>query len=102
MRYSVKGNEIPCFLFHSIICKIRKKTKPSLFEKVELSAQLVHNMLFHSPINDVYIVDAGDGKGYLSSRLALEYGYKVLGIDSNNTNSINALERNRKLQVEEI
>ncbi|XP_062135065.1 probable methyltransferase-like protein 25 [Drosophila sulfurigaster albostrigata] len=44
------------------------------------------------------IVDAGDGKGYLSSRLALQYGHRVLGIDSNESNTENALTRNRKLQ----
>jgi len=46
-----------------------------------------------------YIVDAGDGKGYLSSRLALQYGHRVLGIDANAENTQNALSRNRKLQV---
>lgn len=45
------------------------------------------------------IVDAGDGKGYLSSRLALQYGHRVLGIDANAANTENALSRNRKLQV---
>lgn len=37
--------------------------------------------------------------GYLSSRLALEYKLRVLGIDANSENSENALKRNARLQV---
>lgn len=37
--------------------------------------------------------------GYLSSRLALEYKLKVLGIDSNSDNTENALKRNARLEV---
>ncbi|XP_013112268.2 probable methyltransferase-like protein 25 [Stomoxys calcitrans] len=68
--------------------------------EVEITASLV-NDLIQGTLRDrkiPIIVDAGDGKGYLSSRLALEYGYQVLGIDSNPTNTENAIERNRKLK----
>jgi Methyltransferase domain len=44
-----------------------------------------------------FIVDYGDGKGYLSARLALEYGLQVLGIDGSLNNSIQAEIRNEKL-----
>lgn len=71
--------------------------------KVEITAELVNDLLQHvqrkNPATDLYIIDAGDGKGYLSSRLALQYQHKVLGIDFNESNTENALERNRKLQV---
>lgn len=71
---------------------------------MELTAALV-NMLVKSTAaatedtDSLHIIDAGDGKGYLSSRLALQYGHRVLGIDANTTNTENALSRNRKLQV---
>uniref|UniRef100_A0A8C6CHU7 Methyltransferase like 25 n=1 Tax=Monodon monoceros TaxID=40151 RepID=A0A8C6CHU7_MONMO len=44
------------------------------------------------------IIDLGSGKGYLSSFLSLKYGLKVYGIDSSNTNTHGAEERNRKLK----
>lgn len=40
----------------------------------------------------------GSGKGYLSSFLSLQYNLKVYGIDSSNTNTRGANERNRKLK----
>lgn len=48
---------------------------------------------------ELFIIDAGDGKGYLSSRLAIEYKLKVLGVDANNLNSMGAVKRNVKLMV---
>ncbi|GAB1295543.1 Probable methyltransferase-like protein 25 [Apodemus speciosus] len=44
------------------------------------------------------IIDVGSGKGYLSSFLSLKYGLNVYGIDSSNTNTDGAKERNRKLK----
>ncbi|CAD7011950.1 methyltransferase-like protein 25 [Ceratitis capitata] len=70
--------------------------------EVEITAKLVdrlvHSLSENKNDRKVYIVDAGDGKGYLSSRLALQYGHRVLGIDFQELNTENALERNRKLQ----
>ncbi|XP_055856677.1 probable methyltransferase-like protein 25 [Episyrphus balteatus] len=69
--------------------------------EVEITADLVNDLIAHQKVkkeNDIYIVDAGDGKGYLSSRLALQYEHKVLGIDFKETNTENAVERNKKLQ----
>ncbi|XP_055597915.1 probable methyltransferase-like protein 25 [Uranotaenia lowii] len=47
---------------------------------------------------EVMVIDAGDGKGYLSSRVALEHGIRVLGIDCNEGNTINAEKRREKLK----
>ncbi|KAH8297246.1 hypothetical protein KR044_008567 [Drosophila immigrans] len=69
--------------------------------EVEQTAALVDKLVQSvslEPNASCCIVDAGDGKGYLSSRLALQYGHRVLGVDSNTTNTENALTRNRKLQ----
>ncbi|KAH8398964.1 hypothetical protein KR222_004294 [Zaprionus bogoriensis] len=72
--------------------------------EVELTAALVDKLVRSTEAaagdgsNACHIVDAGDGKGYLSSRLALQYGHRVLGIDANTSNTENALSRNRKLQ----
>ncbi|XP_075165375.1 putative methyltransferase-like protein 25 [Haematobia irritans] len=68
--------------------------------EVEITASLINDLIRGILPNyeAVVIVDAGDGKGYLSSRLALEYHYKVLGIDSNPSNTENAIERNKKLK----
>ncbi|KNC28892.1 hypothetical protein FF38_07376 [Lucilia cuprina] len=79
------------------------KIKEFLTEKkqheVEITAALVNNLISNSSWREqTIIVDAGDGKGYLSSRLALEYGHKVLGIDSNTANTQNAIERSKKLK----
>lgn len=43
------------------------------------------------------IIDAGDGKGYLSSRLALEHRLHVLGIDASATNTLGAQKRGEQL-----
>lgn len=69
--------------------------------EVEITAELVSHLIAHYKIKEelgFYIIDAGDGKGYLSSRLALQYGHKVLGIDFKETNTENAVQRNKKLQ----
>ncbi|KAH8348767.1 hypothetical protein KR084_010850 [Drosophila pseudotakahashii] len=76
---------------------IREFMSAKKCHEVELTAALVDHLVKNSS-QDSYIVDAGDGKGYLSSRLALQYGHRVLGIDANAENTQNALSRNRKLQ----
>lgn len=45
------------------------------------------------------VIDAGDGKGYLSTRLSLEHKIKVLGVDCNPTNVTGALKRSKLLEV---
>lgn len=80
---------------------------------MEIFAQFVHQVIDLQSLPSVeekkekkeqatVIVDAGSGKGYLSSRLVLEYKYHVLGIDCNHLNSENALKRGHKLQVKII
>lgn len=66
---------------------------------MEATAALIDKLLQSTRDENQYIIDAGDGKGYLSSRMALQYGHRVLGIDANEMNTENALSRNRKLQV---
>lgn len=48
---------------------------------------------------DLSVIDAGDGKGYLSSRLALEHQLTVLGIDANVSHTEAALKRTQQLGV---
>lgn len=48
---------------------------------------------------NLYVVDAGGGKGYLSTHLALEHQVKVLGVDWNPDHTVNALNRSEKLEV---
>lgn len=43
------------------------------------------------------ILDLGSGKGYLSQYLALQYGLKVIGVDSSHANTESAIKRNGKL-----
>lgn len=45
------------------------------------------------------VIDAGDGKGYLSTRLSLEHNIKVLGVDYNPGNTLGAMLRSEKLEV---
>lgn len=52
--------------------------------------------------NQLFVVDAGDGKGYLSTHLTLEHNLKVLGIDFNPINTLGALIRQEKLEVCQI
>ncbi|BFG05098.1 methyltransferase-like protein 25 [Drosophila madeirensis] len=78
---------------------IREFMSAKKCHEVELAAALVDNLIQSTGHQqDFCIVDAGDGKGYLSSRMALQYGHRVLGIDANAANTENALNRNRKLQ----
>ncbi|XP_058829309.1 probable methyltransferase-like protein 25 [Topomyia yanbarensis] len=49
-------------------------------------------------LDQVAVVDAGDGKGYLSSRVALEHGIKVLGVDSNEGHTASAEQRRDRLK----
>ncbi|CAH0552937.1 unnamed protein product [Brassicogethes aeneus] len=44
-----------------------------------------------------HIVDIGDGKGYLSSMLALNYKIPVLGVDASEINTNSAVDRVEKL-----
>ncbi|CAO1303294.1 unnamed protein product [Diamesa serratosioi] len=65
------------------------------FHEVTICSELVAAMA--DPEKHL-IIDIGDGKGYLSSRLALEYKFSVLGIDGNPSNTERATKRNEKLK----
>ncbi|NXN38744.1 MET25 protein, partial [Rhinoptilus africanus] len=64
--------------------------------EVQVMSELVDNIAKYCGINQV--IDIGSGKGYLSSFLSMQYNLKVYGIDSSNTTTNGAHERNRKLK----
>ncbi|KFZ57621.1 Methyltransferase-like 25, partial [Podiceps cristatus] len=64
--------------------------------EVQVLSELVDNIANYCGIKQV--IDIGSGKGYLSSFLSMQYNLKVYGIDSSNTNTNGAHERNRKLK----
>ncbi|XP_055972353.1 probable methyltransferase-like protein 25 isoform X2 [Sorex fumeus] len=64
--------------------------------EVQAMSELINSLADYCGIKQV--IDVGSGKGYLSSFLSLKYGLKVYGIDSSNTNTHGAEERNRKLK----
>lgn len=69
--------------------------------QVEVAADTVACICASASSNgeNLYVVDAGGGKGYLSTHLALEYKIKVLGVDWNPDHTLNALNRSEKLVV---
>ncbi|NXV42044.1 MET25 protein, partial [Uria aalge] len=64
--------------------------------EVQVMSELVDNIAKYCGIKQV--IDIGSGKGYLSSFLSMQYNLKVYGIDSSNTTTNGAHERNRKLK----
>ncbi|XP_068792589.1 probable methyltransferase-like protein 25 isoform X2 [Struthio camelus] len=64
--------------------------------EVRVMSELIDNIANYCGIKQV--IDIGSGKGYLSSFLSMCYNLKVYGIDSSNTNTDGARERNRKLK----
>ncbi|KAM9169958.1 putative methyltransferase-like protein 25 isoform 2-T3 [Pangshura tecta] len=64
--------------------------------EVEMMSKLIDSIAKFCSIKQV--IDLGSGKGYLSSFLSMQYNLKVYGIDSSNTNTYGANERNRKLK----
>lgn len=64
--------------------------------EVEMSAAVVAAL---AKRDRLVVVDAGDGKGYLSSRVALQHKLNVIGIDSNPSNSEGAIKRITRLEV---
>ncbi|NWI57518.1 MET25 protein, partial [Calyptomena viridis] len=64
--------------------------------EVQVMSELIDNIANYCRIKQV--IDIGSGKGYLSSFLSMQYNLKVYGIDSSNSNTNGAHERNRKLK----
>lgn len=75
---------------------IREFMKEKKNHEVEIIAGIVA-ALSKARGRDHLIIDVGDGKGYLSSRLSLEFKLKVLGIDGNLQNTVVAEKRNKML-----
>lgn len=79
---------------------------PSVNLKVFASPKKSHEVEILSSIaatlkhisNSTHVIDVGDGKGYLSSMLALQHSIPVLGIDSSPTNTKGANKRAGNLQ----
>ncbi|NXG01599.1 MET25 protein, partial [Sakesphorus luctuosus] len=64
--------------------------------EVQVMSELVNSIANYCSIKQV--IDIGSGKGYLSSFLSMQYNLKVYGIDSSDSNTSGAHERNRKLK----
>ncbi|GAB0176450.1 probable methyltransferase-like protein 25 [Grus japonensis] len=64
--------------------------------EVQVMSELVDKIANYCGIKQV--IDIGSGKGYLSSFLSMQYNLQVYGIDSSNSNTNGAHERNRKLK----
>lgn len=77
---------------------VREFMKEKKNHEVEITSQLVAT-LARARGKEHFVLDVGDGKGYLSSRLAIEFNLKVLGVDGNLMNSVEALKRNEKLST---
>lgn len=67
---------------------------PKKIHEVAIMAKFIDNSLDKS--QERVIIDAGSGLGYLSSWLAFNYNFKVLGIDSRPLNSESAENRLKK------
>ncbi|XP_066152350.1 probable methyltransferase-like protein 25 [Euwallacea fornicatus] len=69
--------------------------KPKKSHEVEVLSGVV------AAVNNIaettHIIDIGDGKGYLSSMLALHYKIPVLGVDASEVNTNGAVNRANKL-----
>lgn len=92
--------DVGCKMENSDNLQIKEFMSAKKCFEVEATSHLVANLCTYSKnSNKLFVVDAGDGKGYLSSRLALEYKLKVLGVDASATNTIGAQKRIYKLEV---
>lgn len=63
--------------------------------EIEVLSSLVNHLKQLSKVS--HLIDVGDGKGYLSSMLALHYQIPVLGIDASHINTTSAINRAEKL-----
>lgn len=73
----------------------------SVYHKVDITSDVIANVCssYSAKGKDPIVVDAGDGKGYLSSHLALKYKLKVLGVDAKSDHTNGAINRMEKLEV---
>ncbi|XP_022806355.1 methyltransferase-like protein 25 isoform X2 [Stylophora pistillata] len=68
---------------------------PKKSYEVDVMSDVVGRLAKRFQVNK--ILDLGSGKGYLSQCLALQYGLKVVGVDSSDGNTQNAARRNERL-----
>uniref|UniRef100_A0A182NA37 Methyltranfer_dom domain-containing protein n=1 Tax=Anopheles dirus TaxID=7168 RepID=A0A182NA37_9DIPT len=119
-RYRLGGSEaqgvaLSLEEFKEALSDCRKETRLKMTElmnmkkchEVEVAAAVVASLCSAmasashgtgTKMQDMLVIDAGDGKGYLSSRIALEHGIKVLGVDCNEANTSNAEKRRERLK----
>lgn len=83
---------------HQIEKGLSFKIKDFMTDKKNHEVSIASAVIASMARKDGLILDIGDGKGYLSSRLSLEYSLNVLGIDGNPDNSQGAEKRNEKLK----
>uniref|UniRef100_A0AAG5DT84 Methyltransferase domain-containing protein n=1 Tax=Anopheles atroparvus TaxID=41427 RepID=A0AAG5DT84_ANOAO len=110
---AVLGTALSLEQFNDALMDSRKETRLRMTElmnvkkchEVEVAAAVVASLctamatsMVEGSLEDIVVIDAGDGKGYLSSRIALEHGIKVLGIDCNEENTSNAEKRRERLK----
>lgn len=97
----IKLKSLNCSLPSGLSLEISEFMSSKKNHEVIETASIVSSLSTYKSkhLNDrMFIIDAGDGKGYLSSRLALEHGLKVLGVDSSSINTVGAEKRNSKLE----
>lgn len=80
----------------SLHLSIKGFMKEKKNHEVEVISRVIA-ALSHVRGKEHFIIDVGDGKGYLSSRLNLEFQLKVLGVDGNDRNTQEAEKRNKQL-----
>uniref|UniRef100_A0A336MDL2 CSON015562 protein n=1 Tax=Culicoides sonorensis TaxID=179676 RepID=A0A336MDL2_CULSO len=98
-------NELKNFGLHVTLespLKIKEFMSPKKNHEVEIAAQIISDLSKYiettsDSCQNSIIIDAGDGKGYLSSMLALQYGKLVLGIDASEINTKGAESRKQKM-----
>lgn len=71
---------------------VREFMKEKKNHEVKIASKIIGTLA-----RDHLVVDIGDGLGYLSTRLALEFNIKTLGIEGNPNNVTEAKKRNEKL-----
>uniref|UniRef100_A0A182K196 Methyltranfer_dom domain-containing protein n=1 Tax=Anopheles christyi TaxID=43041 RepID=A0A182K196_9DIPT len=118
-RYRLGGSEahgtaLTLDEFMDALSDCRKDTRLNMKElmnvkkchEVEVAAAVVASLCNgvasiqpNMKLEDILVIDAGDGKGYLSSRIALEHGIEVLGVDCNEENTSNAEKRLERLKL---
>ncbi|KAG5676349.1 hypothetical protein PVAND_006191 [Polypedilum vanderplanki] len=81
----------------SLNINVREFMKEKKNHEVEAAAKIIGTMSKSRDQEKLIVVEYGDGKGYLTTRLSLEYNLKTLGIDGNVNNTLEAEIRNEKL-----